>query len=245
MDFLGGVHSVRKMLETYPSSVNMLFISGQSSQVQSLVDLAKKKGVSVTRCDKDELNHRLPNVNHQGVMVRYIRPPSMDLHTLIKSSQAKRGLAQVLVLDKVQDPQNLGACLRSSAAFGVDGIIIPKDKAVGLTPAVIKVSVGAAATVPVVAVTNIARSLRLLKEAGFWIYGTSERAEHLISQADVSVPIAWVMGNEMKGISPNVEKHCDALYRINTTGFSTLNIATSASICLYQTYSERIKRSEH
>lgn len=227
------------MLEAYPSNVNMLFISGQSSQLQSIVDLAKKMGVRVTFCDRDELNRQLPNVNHQGAMVGYVRPPGIDLHTLIKATQAKSRLAQVLVLDKVQDPQNLGACLRSSAAFGVDGIIIPKDKAVGLTPAVIKVSVGAAATVPVVAVTNIARSLGLLKEAGFWIYGTSERAEHSISHADVSVPVAWVMGNEMKGISPNVEKHCDALYRIDTTGFSTLNIATSASICLYQTYSKR------
>ena len=129
--------------------------------------------------------------------------------------------------------------LAGGPAFAVDGIIIPKDKAVGLTPTVVKVSVGAAATVPVVAVTNLSRALRTLKESGFWVYGTSERGEQCITAADVSVPTAWVMGNEMKGISANVEKHCDALYRISTSGFSTLNIATSASICLYQTFNMR------
>ena len=227
------------MLEVYPANIDTVFVAGQSPQVQNLLALAKSLKVRITFCDKEQLNQWLPHVNHQGVVASYKQPPSMDLTSLIRICSQGDRLPLVLVLDKIQDPQNLGACLRSAAAFAVDGIIIPKDKAVGLTPTVIKVSVGAAATVPVVAVTNLARALRTLKESGFWVYGTSERGEQCITAADVSVPTAWVMGNEMKGISANVEKHCDALYRINTSGFSTLNIATSASICLYQTFSMR------
>ena len=239
MKYLGGKHSVLKMLETYPKCVTALHLSeGQQDNV-SLISLAKKHGIRVIRTEKEQLNQWLPQVNHQGVVLAFERLPSVDLQTLIDQANAADKIPLLLVLDKIQDPQNLGACLRSAAAFGVDGIIIPKDKAVGVTPAVIKVSVGAAAIVPVVTVTNLARAIRMLKEAGYWIYGTSERAEQPIEAADVSVPTAWVMGNEMKGVSANIEKQCDALFVIPTADFSTLNIATSASICLYQTFCKR------
>ena len=123
---------------------------------------------------------------------------------------------------------------------GADGVIIPKDRAVGVTPTVIKVAAGGAAIVPVVRVTNLARSMRQLKERGVWLYGTSEYAGEGVASADVRLPVAWVMGNERKGLSRTVMQECDALYSIETSGFSTLNIATSTGICLYYTHLNRL-----
>ena len=206
-----------------------------------LIEAAKKQGIPVQFCEKSQLNNYLPQVNHQGVVVSCSRYPTLGFEDLLMRAQKQSKPPILLMLDRIQDPQNLGACLRSAAAFGVSGIIIPKNQAVGLTPAVIKVAVGAAAIVPVVTVVNLARAMRQLKEAGFWLYGTCESSAQSITQANVEVPVVWVLGNETSGLGVNVRKNCDALFVIDTESFSTLNIATSASICLYQTLVSRSK----
>lgn len=239
LKYLGGVHSVKKMLELYPKSIEVLYLSESNQHLQTFSMLAKSLCVRVEFCEREQLNRWLPGVNHQGVVAAYSNVTNFSLQELVSSSLAKKDLPMLLMLDRVQDPQNLGACIRSAACFGVDGIIIPKDNAAGLTATVLKISVGACALVPVVKVTNLVRSMQFLKKSGFWLYGTTENAPGNIATADVDVPLVWVMGNETKGISHLVMKNCDSLYSIDTDGFSTLNVATSTGICLYQTFSKR------
>ena len=238
--FLGGIHSVKKMLECYPKHVNRLFIVRGNQHQKWFESESKRLGVVMEICSKDKMDLMVSGVNHQGVCVCYDKLPSLGLEDLTNRCLNKKSFPTLLLLDRIQDPQNLGACIRSAACFGVDGIIIPKDNAVGLTPTVLKIAVGACAMVPVVRVTNLVRAMQHLKKNGFWLYGTAEKAKDSIVNCDVNLPIAWVMGNETKGLSSLVMKHCDVLYSIDTAGFSTLNIATSTGICLYQTFSKRL-----
>ena len=144
----------------------------------------------------------------------------------------------MLLLDQVQDPQNLGACFRSAAAFGVDAIIIPERNSVGLTPTVIKVASGACALVPLIKVTNLVRAIQTLQQHDFWAYATSEFADKTIESASFDRSVAWVMGGEGRGVRPLVAKRCDAYYSIPvSSAFTTLNVATAAGICLQHTFS--------
>ena len=238
--FLGGVHSVKKMLECYPKHVKRLFMVRGNQHQQWFVAESKRLGIVLEFCTKEQLDLWVSGVNHQGIAAAYEQLPSLGLEDLVGRCQKREGPPVLLILDRIQDPQNLGACIRSAACFGVDGIIIPKDNAAGLTPTVLKIAVGACALVPVVRVTNLVRAMQYLKKNGFWLYGTAEKAKDSIVNCDVDLPIAWVMGNETKGLSSLVMKHCDVLYSIDTAGFSTLNIATSTGICLYQTFSKRL-----
>ena len=238
--YLGGVHAVKTMFERYPRHIKGFWLAKGSKHTDWFVEMAKQHGIELQYCDKPTLDQWLPGVNHQGVAVLCRQLPSLGLSDLLDQCFKREGAPLLLVLDCIQDPQNLGACLRSAAAFGVDGVIIPKDRAVGVTPTVIKVAAGGAAIVPVVRVTNLARSMRQLKERGVWLYGTSEYAGEGVASADVRLPVAWVMGNERKGLSRTVMQQCDALYSIETSGFSTLNIATSTGICLYYTHLNRL-----
>lgn len=237
--YIGGVHSVKCLVASFPKHVACVYVCATSQHLDEMQALAKSKSVKIQVCERSYLDEWLPDVNHQGVVAMCTQLPSLGLDTLVERAKKRDRQPLILALDRVQDPRNLGACLRSAAAFDVDGIVIPKNQSVDLTPAAIKVAVGAAALVPVVKVTNLSRALRQLKSSGFWVYGTSERAETSIAMADVAHPIVWVMGNEMRGLSDNVVKQCDALFSIETSGFSTLNIATSASLCLYQTFQKR------
>lgn len=237
--FLGGVHSVKQMLMCYPKHIKRLYLLRGNQHQSWFLSESKRIGIPLELCVKAQIDAMLPDVNHQGVLAMYEQLPSLGLEELVLRAFKNKVHPIFLILDRIQDPQNLGACLRSAACFGVDGIIIPKDNAVGLTPTVLKIAVGAGALVPVVRVTNLVRSMRYLKDQGFWLYGTAERADHGVTEADVNVPMAWVMGSETKGLSTLVLKHCDALYSIDTEAFSTLNIATSTAICLYQTFVKR------
>ena len=239
MDYLGGVHAVKALVERYPRHVKAIWLTKDHQHAAWFLEKAQCHGIPVSYCLRSRLDEWLPGVTHQGVAAHYHQLPSLGLDDLIAQCFKRTRRPLLLALDRIQDPQNLGACIRSAAVFGVDGILIPKDRAVGLTPAVLKVAVGAAAIVPVVRVSNLSRALRRLKEDGFWCYGTSEYAQETVSSADVNRPVVWVMGNETKGLSRNVLDHCDQVFSIETSGFSTLNIATSASICLYATWLSR------
>ena len=239
MDYLGGVHAVRQLLSRYPKHVKAVWLLERSQHASLFSSACREAGVQFNFASKGDLDARLPGVCHQGVIAEYSQLPTVGLDDLCSYSLQKSSPPCLLMLDRIQDPQNLGACLRSAAVFGVDGVIIPKDRAVGLTPTVLKVAVGAAAIVPVVRVANLTRAMRMLKERGFWLYGTAESARQSISEADVSVPIVWVMGNESTGLGHQVEQHCDMMYRIETSGFSTLNIATSTGIVLHSTFAQR------
>lgn len=239
MDYLGGVHAVKQLLSRYPKHVKIIRLIQRSQHENWFSSVCRQNDVPLSYVTKSDLDDLLPDIRHQGVVAGYSQLPTLGLEDLCLQSLQRSKTPCLLMLDRIQDPQNLGACLRSAAVFGVDGVIIPKDRAVGITPTVLKVAVGAAAMVPVVRVPNLTRAMRLLKEQGFWLYGTAETADQTIAQADVNVPVVWVMGNESKGLGHQVEQHCDVMYRIDTTGFSTLNIATSAGIILYSTFAQR------
>ncbi|MDH4157010.1 MAG: 23S rRNA (guanosine(2251)-2'-O)-methyltransferase RlmB [candidate division Zixibacteria bacterium] len=146
----------------------------------------------------------------------------------------------ILVLDEVQDPHNLGACLRTADAAGVHAVVTSKDRAVGLTEVVIRTACGGAEHVPFFQVTNLARTLGQLKEVGLWLMGTSDRAEQSLFEADLSGPLAIVMGAEGKGLRRLTEKHCDYLVRIPMSGMvECLNVSVAAGICLFEAVRQR------
>jgi 23S rRNA (guanosine2251-2'-O)-methyltransferase len=146
----------------------------------------------------------------------------------------------LLVLDGVQDPHNLGACLRSADAAGVDAVIVPKDKAAGLTPVVRKVACGAAENVPFFQVTNLARTLRDLQERGIWLIGAAGEAESSLYQADLRGPLALVMGAEEQGMRRLTREHCDVLVNIPMAGsVESLNVSVATGICLFEAVRQR------
>lgn len=239
--YLGGHHTVVAFLNRHPDRVIRVLCSRQQeSRIQLALQLARQHNIPVDFVTTDSLDAMLPQLQHQGIAIvcKSQKQPSLEQWLIDQDSTIK--WPTLLVLDQVQDPQNLGACLRLAAAFEVDAIIIQSRNAVGVNPTVAKVASGADAIVPVIQVVNIARALKTLKEAGFWIYGTSEQGKENIDQADVAVPVAWVMGNEAKGMRHQVTQSCDKLFLIPTAAtFSTLNVAMSSGICLYETLNKR------
>jgi 23S rRNA (guanosine2251-2'-O)-methyltransferase len=157
---------------------------------------------------------------------------------------ALSGPALLLVLDGVQDPHNLGACLRVADAFGVHAVIAPKDRAVGITAVVSKVATGAAETVPYIAVTNLARTLRELKERNIWLYGADETATASLWDVRLNGALAWVLGAEGEGMRRLTREHCDELVRIPMTGsVQSLNVSVAAGVCLGETARQRVLTS--
>jgi 23S rRNA (guanosine2251-2'-O)-methyltransferase len=162
-------------------------------------------------------------------------------HSLDDVLEGLQEPALLLVLDGVTDPHNLGACLRSADAFGAQAVIVPKDRAVGVNATVAKVASGAADTVPVVSVTNLARSLQELKERGVWIAGADASAEESIFEADLSGPLAWVLGAEGTGLRRLTRERCDRLLRIPLQGsVASLNVSVAAGVCLFATRQQRM-----
>ncbi len=239
--YLGGCHTATAFLARHTERIHRLICSREhSSRLQAIINIAKDKAVEVSWLPSQELEKLLPNIQHQGVIIECHPLPRYNLESWLIELDKKEHIPQVLVLDQVQDPQNLGACMRLAAVFDVDAVIIPARNAASMNATVAKVASGADAIVPLIEVVNITRALTTLKQAGFWIYGTAEQAEQEINQADVSVATAWVMGNEAKGMRQQVAKSCDQLFIIPTaTQFTTLNVAMSAGICLYETMRKR------
>ncbi len=178
------------------------------------------------------------NNRHQGVVANIdITRSYVDINDVLDTLTEP---ARLLVLDGIQDPHNLGACLRVADAFAVHAVIAPKDRAVGLTAAVYKVSSGAADTVPYIAVTNLARTLKQLKEQGIWIIGTAENADYDLTHLQIKGPVAWVLGSEEKGLRRLTRETCDQLVRIPMLGsVESLNVAVSAGICLFETHRQQ------
>jgi 23S rRNA (guanosine2251-2'-O)-methyltransferase len=194
-------------------------------RLEELIALAQTHGIAPQPASRHELDRLAGGSRHQGVVVDVEMPPMRTDKALPDFLDRLEAPPFLLVLDGVQDPHNLGACLRSADAAGVDAVIMPRDRAVGLTPVVVKVACGAAETVPVFAVTNLARSLRLLKERGVWIYGG-----------------ALVLGSEGKGIRRLTREHCDGLLQIPMGGrVESLNVSVAVGIFLFEAKRQRME----
>lgn len=236
-----GIHASRHAMEMSLPSVLEIWIQEdkkESAAISQLIKLAE--GISLQFVSKQTLDKLSQYEKHQGIVIRkrIEKINVSDLETLLRD--ARESMPIFLVLDGVQDPHNLGACLRTADAAGVRAVILPRDRAVGLNATVRKVASGAAENVPVIEVTNLARTLRQMQEAGLWIIGTADNAENSIFQVDLNRPLALVMGAEGKGLRLNTRNHCDTLAYIPMAGIvESLNVSVASGICLYEAVRQR------
>lgn len=239
-EIVGGVHAVTAALKSKRPVDRVLIRSGRrDGRSQAIRELADSLDMPVFEVSAEELDRRLPGVNHQGVAALVSAAQVLDEGALddILEQQAT---PLFLALDQVQDPHNLGACLRTAAAVGCDAVILPKDRSASLTPAVRKVAAGGAETVPVVQVTNLARCLKRLQKAGCWVAGTDGEATQNIHETDLTVPLVLVMGGEADGLRRLTRESCDMLVGIPMTdAVQSLNVSVAAGVCLFEARRQR------
>jgi 23S rRNA (guanosine2251-2'-O)-methyltransferase len=212
----------------------------QDQKIQAILDLADEHQIKIDLVPRTELDNLSQDGVHQGVVAACQKPNSYNENDLEKiiSSVTKPLL---LVLDGIQDPHNLGACLRSADAAGVHAVIVPKDKSATITPVVSKVASGAAETIPFIQVTNLARTLRFLKEEGVWIFGAAGDATQNLYQTDLTASTAIVMGAEGEGMRRLTREHCDVLLSIPMQGsVSSLNVSVATGIFLFEAIRQRL-----
>jgi 23S rRNA (guanosine2251-2'-O)-methyltransferase len=241
---LFGFHAVTVRLKTAPKSIVELQIDAtrRDQRMRQFVERAREAGVKIVDSDDERLAKLCGTHRHQGVVARVEPLPAS--HSLDDTLDAVEGDPLLLVLDGVTDPHNLGACLRVADGAGAHAVIAPKDHAVGINATVAKVASGAAETVPYIAVTNLARALRELKEQRIWIVGSDERAEQALYAARLDGALAWVLGAEGEGMRRLTREHCDELVRIPMLGaVESLNVSVSAGICLAESRRQRGSRT--
>jgi 23S rRNA (guanosine2251-2'-O)-methyltransferase len=237
-----GMHAVGSLLERDPARVAVLLAleSRADQRMSRVLELAERAKVPVRRVSRRELDELAAGLSHQGVVAETGTAPGFGEKELPGFLDALLRPAFLLVLDGVQDPHNLGACLRSANAAGVDAVIIPRDRSAPLNATVRKVACGAAESLPVVRVTNLARTLRALRDAGIWVYGAAGEAESSLYEADLCGPLALVLGGEGRGLRRLTREHCDGLLSIPMAGaISSLNVSVAAGIFLFEARRQR------
>ncbi|MGI4839641.1 MAG: 23S rRNA (guanosine(2251)-2'-O)-methyltransferase RlmB [Janthinobacterium lividum] len=237
-----GVHAVEALLRHHPKRVKQIWLSEGRSEprVQTLVALAGENRVPVGSAERRELDAWAGEGVHQGVVADVSPSQVWGEAMLDELLDRTEGAPLLLVLDGVTDPHNLGACLRSADAAGALAVIVPKDKSATLTPAVRKVACGAAEVIPLVAVTNLARTLEKLQQRGLWVVGTAGEAEMDLYQHDMTGPTILIMGAEGKGMRRLTREHCDYLVKLPMAGsVSSLNVSVATGICLFEAVRQR------
>jgi len=236
-----GVHAVEALLRHHPKRVKQIWLAeGRSDpRVQTLIQLAGENRVSVGNAERRELDAWVEGV-HQGVVAEVSPSQVWGEAMLDELLDRTEGAPLLLVLDGVTDPHNLGACLRSADAAGALAVIVPKDKSATLTPTVRKVACGAAEVIPLVAVTNLARTLEKLKQRGLWVVGTAGEAEQSLYQQDMTGPTILIMGAEGSGMRRLTRDLCDYLVHLPMTGsVSSLNVSVATGVCLFEAQRQR------
>ena len=238
-DLIYGRHSVLGVLES-DRQLNRVWITSQlryDSRFDSLLEAAKAKGTVIDVVDRTRLDRITNRANHQGVAAIVAPYEYWDLTALIESAKATTATPVIVIADGILDPHNLGAIIRTTEAFGAQGLVIPQRRAAGVTSTVMKVAAGALENLPVARVVNLNRSLEQLKEAGFWIYGTIAGKGELLHTIDFDRAIGLVVGSEGKGLSQLTQRYCDVLATIPLSGKTpSLNASVAAAIALYEVY---------
>jgi 23S rRNA (guanosine2251-2'-O)-methyltransferase len=241
---LFGFHAVTVRLKTAPASVTEVHVDAtrRDARMRQFVERVQAAGVKLIDSDDARLARLAGSGRHQGVVAR-VTPlkTSHSLDDVLDAVEAEgRGPALVLVLDGVTDPHNLGACLRTADGAGAHAVVAPKDHAVGLNATVAKVASGAAETVPYLMVTNLARTLGELQDRGVRVIGTSDDAPRTLFDADLTGPVALVLGAEGAGMRQLTRKTCDELVRIPMQGaVESLNVSVASAVCLYEALRQR------
>ncbi|MFT7228599.1 MAG: 23S rRNA (guanosine2251-2'-O)-methyltransferase [Methylophilaceae bacterium] len=240
---LFGFHAVQSRMRQHATSIQEILIDeGRvDPRMKDILKLAEVSNIRVMQVERDRLDGMAGrNGRHQGVIARVIDTPIpyKDIHDVLESGLKEPPF--FLILDGVEDPHNLGACLRVADGMGVHAVIAPKDRAVGLNATVRKVASGAAEAVPFISVTNLARTIRELKEAGVFVIGTTMDSESTLLNTKLDGPIALVLGSEGDGIRRLTAENCDALVTIPMFGsVESLNVSVASGICLYEVRRQR------
>lgn len=241
IEWLYGLHAMESVMAREPERIIELFVlkGRDDKRLTHIINMARKFGVSVQFCQRKVLDDKVQGEQHQGIVAR-ARPgrvyDEQDLDILI----SEKTLPFLLVLDGVTDPHNLGACLRSADAAGAHALIVPKDKSANLTPTARKVACGAAETVPLIQVTNLARTLRQIQEKGVWVVGTAGEAQQQLFECRFTGSVALVMGAEGKGMRRLTRETCDELVKLPMAGsVSSLNVSVATGICLFEVVRQR------
>jgi 23S rRNA (guanosine2251-2'-O)-methyltransferase len=239
---IGGLHAVRTALGHGEDQVEGLWYdtARRDRRMREVLDLARSRYVPLHGTDRAALDRLLPASNHQGVVARVRVPAPLDDRDLQRVLSELSGPPLLLMLDGVQDPHNLGACLRTADAAGVSAVIAPRDHSVGLTPVACKVASGAAGRVPYVQVTNLARTLEWLRQQGIWLVGSAGDAPRSLYQTDLTGPLAVVMGGEGKGLRRLTRERCDFLASLPMRGaVESLNVSVATGVVLYEALRQR------
>ena len=241
-EFVFGWHAVEAVLKREPERLQQVWIQTgrQDKRGKSITDTLDSLGVRWKVVHRRELDERVSGV-HQGIVAAVSESREWTEDDLLAQLAGSDKPPFLLVLDGVTDPHNLGACMRTADAVGVQAVIVPKDKSASLTPVARKVACGAAETVPFVRVTNLARFLRSLQDQGVWLIGTAGEAKATLYQADFKGPVALVMGAEGKGMRRLTREHCDQLINIPMLGHvDSLNVSVATGVCLYEALRQRL-----
>lgn len=240
-----GFHAVTARLRLDAASVEEIYIDAgrHDRRMQDLLRAAKAANVRVIQADDQRLGNIVGTRRHQGVVAKAAELSlARNLDELL---DAIVGPPLILILDGITDPHNLGACLRVADGAGAHAVIVPKDRAVGLNATAAKVASGAAETVPYITVTNLARTMRELKERDIWLIGTTDDAEKSVYEGDFSGPTALVMGSEGEGMRRLTRETCDVLVSVPMFGsVESLNVSVASGICLYEARRQRIVKGE-
>ncbi|MGA9619790.1 MAG: 23S rRNA (guanosine(2251)-2'-O)-methyltransferase RlmB [Serratia proteamaculans] len=240
-EIIYGIHAVKALLDNDPQRFLEVFIlkGRDDRRLQPLIAELEATGIVIQVANRQWLDEKVEGAVHQGIIARVREGrqyQETDLPKLLESVDTPF----LLVLDGVTDPHNLGACLRSADAAGVHAVIVPRDRSAQLNATAKKVACGAAENVPLIRVTNLARTLRLLQEMNVWVVGTAGEADHTLFQSKMTGPMALVMGAEGEGMRRLTREHCDELISIPMAGtVSSLNVSVATGICLFEAVRQR------
>ncbi len=243
-EIIYGIHPVFEALRAGRRKFHRILLSpnaASSRRMEKLREFAATRNIPIGNSSAPKLERAAQSEHHQGVVARVSPFPLTTLAEVLDATQVRAVGRFLIILDNLTDPQNLGAIIRSALAVDVDAILLPKDRSAGPTPVVSKTSAGALEHARLVRVTNVAATMRQLRESGCWLYGLEPEAENSIYSADFTGSVALVIGGEEKGVRPLVKKNCDLLLSIPQSGpVESLNASVAAAVAMYEVYRQRL-----